>query len=100
MMATAETPACCFTAIFGLSVENSALITGTQVRIESIIAASRVRGDGFHEQLEASLHDCSSTQSVYFHKNCVSTYTPDTHTAKCFKSTANRPHLNSPKERR
>ena len=79
MMATAETPACCFTAIFDCSVDNSALLTGTQARIESIIVASRVRGDGFHEQLEASLHDRSSTHSVYVHKNCVSTYTSKTH---------------------
>ena len=44
MMATAETPACCFISIFDCSVDISALLTGTQARIESIIAASRVRG--------------------------------------------------------
>ena len=42
------------------------------VSVERLVQASKYRGDGLHEQLK-----CHET--VYCHKNCISTYTSKTH---------------------
>ena len=50
-------------------------------RLNSIVDASKRRGDGLHVALASRLQDTSS--SLFVHRNCASTYTSKTH-IKCF----------------
>lgn len=77
-MATLGTPACCFIDILDCRKDNANLIAGTQTRLDSIVSASKIRGDGLHETVDAYLHN-PNLGTVYYHKNCVSTYTSKTH---------------------
>ena len=42
------------------------------VSVERLVQASKYRGDGLHEQLKGY-------ETVYWHRNCISTYTSKTH---------------------
>jgi len=53
------------------------------VSVERLLKASQQRGDGLHEQLTQE-HD-----TVYCHKNCVSTYTSKTHIKRYLSKTSN-----------
>ena len=46
-------------------------------RLNSIVAASKLRGDGLHASLTSTLQDTS--RSLFVHRNCASTYTSKTH---------------------
>ena len=56
-------------------------------RIQSIIAASKARGDTIHHQLEEQLQDPSTT-SVTYHRSCVSSYTSKQHISSALKRTS------------
>ena len=73
MMAQEETHACCFQSVFRCSVDLE-LKKCTKFRLENIIAKCKWRGDGLHEQISLL-----NPENVFFHKNCVSSYTSPDH---------------------
>ncbi len=81
---------------------NSDLKTSTSYRLQTIISASKSRGDNPHLTLEPELQ-CNPSLKVEFHTDCISTYTSKHHISRVVaKRGANheRSHSEPPIRRR
>ena len=69
--------ACLLKSCMNCSDSEAPLTVAGPDRINSIVAASKLRGDGLHASLTSTLQDTS--RSLFVHRNCASTYTSKTH---------------------
>ena len=69
--------ACLLKSCMNCSDSEAPLTVAGPDRLNSIVAASKLRGDGLHASLTSTLQDTS--RSLFVHRNCASTYTSKTH---------------------
>ena len=69
--------ACLLESCMNCSDSEAPLTVAGPDRLNSIVAASKRRGDGLHASLTSTLQDTS--RSLFVHRNCASTYTSKTH---------------------
>ena len=64
---------CCFSSVMkSCSAKDLKLIEATELRVRSILNASKIRQDSLPDSVNFN-------EAVHFHKNCVSSYTSKTH---------------------
>lgn len=74
---------------FKCNVEDQPLTLAGPERIQTIIQASKQRGDNLYVQLQKLLVE-DNTLTIPCHRNCVSTYTSSSHIARYIKNLENR----------
>lgn len=75
--------ACLLESCMNCSDSEALLTVAGPDRLNSIVAASKRRGDGLHASLTPILQGTS--RSLFVHRNCASTYTSKTHIQRFFQ---------------